>query len=100
MRSSKYHHKVKSLLHASLADILKRSPVGYKPQPQFPPYPPNQMRQMNNMYEPHIAVHSLDLALSEEDDYSTAKKLANFKLENKFHSETNNNNNSYKISHN
>ena len=39
-----------SLLDASLADILKRPPVGYKPQPQFPPYPSNQ--QQMDMYEP------------------------------------------------
>ena len=50
---SQIQSQMPSLLDASLADILKRPPVGYKPQPQFPPYPPNQMQQMNNdMYEP------------------------------------------------
>ena len=43
---------VAPLVDASLADILRRPPVGYKPQMQFPPSygMPTNMYEMNDPY--------------------------------------------------
>ena len=53
-------HQMPQMVDASLADILRRPPVGYKPQ-QYAAYPPanNTMQMMNNdTYEPSFRCKS------------------------------------------